>query len=282
MAARGVQFHVTGFGPFGSGEVVDNPTQARFVCAVLPWLLSSAAAQVLVEALPAAVAAGRFPLPVGASLASARVLKTSANAARAYAAALRATPPPPPSCAGVCVLHLGVHGASQRIRLERCAHNEATFRCADEDGWAPQQERVLARDALGARRETRLPVDALVAALAEQGFPVEASDDPGRFCCNYTFYLTLAALDDAAATATRRKEAEADANADATSSRAQDDAAHALAPERQAPPWHALFVHVPPADVLPLAVQSSCLAALMAAITAHLVLLQGGHTTEPT
>ena len=261
-----VAFHVTGFGPFGGGEVVVNPTQVR------SWLDSATSlphsppdatrAQVLVDSLPAAVASGRFPLPAGACLASTAVLPTSSRAAAAYVAQLPlpragraggAGPTPPP--AAVCVLHLGVHTGAHTLRLERCAYNEASFRCADEGGWAPQGECVLGCDAPGCRRESGLPVDTLVARLCAAGWPVELSDDPGRFVCNYTYYLTLQATQQ-----------------HATAAPAGDET-HAASPAHAAtePPWHALFVHVPPVDVMPVERQTSFLAALMAAITATLL-----------
>jgi hypothetical protein len=111
-------------------------------------------------------------------------------------------------------------------------------------------------------------VDALVARLEASGFAVQASDDAGTFICNYTFYLSLAAMQQA-----QEEAAVPDA----------DDAAHALSPAQAAPqpPWHALFVHVPPAEMMPVEQQTSFLAALMAAITAHLLGDAGG-TAEPT
>lgn len=211
MAPR-LLFHITGFGPFGGGEVVRNPTQARTMdgrmrmskqqsvrCAEF---LLHAARQELAEALPAAVASGLCPLPAGTALATSVVLTTAARAAALQLAALPlpstaasprplplpvladAEPAAPPAHSLrpplVCVLHLGVHTTAPCFRLERCAWNEATFRCADEAGWCPQAERVASCDDLGRCRATRLPVDALVAALNAAGHPCIASDDPGR------------------------------------------------------------------------------------------------------
>ena len=276
-----VAFHVTGFGPFGQGEVTANPTQARarvLACSAprparRAYRLTRQPTQLLVESLPAAVASGRFPLPAGAALASTAVLATSSRAAAAYVAQLpcragrQCAPGPTPPPAAVCVLHLGVHTGAARLRLERCAWNEATFRCADEAGWAPQGECVLGADAPGCRRESTLPVDALAAGLAAAGWPVEPSDDPGRFVCNYTYYLTLQATQ------------EEPAAAPADQGEGAEDAAPALPQARAAtqPPWHALFVHVPPAAVMPVEQQTNFLAALMGAITAHLL----GATAEP-
>ena len=169
--------------------------------------------QELAEALPAAVASGRCPLPAGAALATPCTVLTTAGAAAS--AQLAALPLPPRRavkhlCGGVaaaaaaaaavdavaagheregdaagaqpavCVLHLGVHSGATCFHLERCAWNEATFRCADEAGWQPRGEPVLADEAPGRCRSTSLPVDALVAELCAGGHACQASDDPGR------------------------------------------------------------------------------------------------------
>ena len=64
-----------------------------------------------------------------------------------------------------------------------------------------------------------------MAALAARGVACAASEDAGRFVCNYVYYVSLASAAAAAA-----------AGGDAT-------------------PWEAIFVHVPPLAVLPLAAQ---------------------------
>jgi pyroglutamyl-peptidase len=155
-----VLFHVTGFGPFGQGEVVANPTQS------------------LVEALPSALAAA--PLPPHASLATARTLPVAARIAAATVCkppqALLASMLP---SATVC-LHLGVHSTCTQPLLELCAWNEASFRCPDEAGWQPQGESVDTGDSFGLCRHTSLPVAALVAELCSQGHHCGVSSDPGR------------------------------------------------------------------------------------------------------
>jgi pyroglutamyl-peptidase len=165
-------------------------------------------AQELAEALPAALAAGKCgPLPAGAALASpCVVLTTAGRTATAQLAALplptplvaapTATPPAAAAAASaaaaavvvtaldpqpvVCVVHLGVHSCATCFHLERCAWNDASFRCPDEAGWQPHGEAVVSADPLGSCRATHLPVDALVEELRAEGHACQASDDPGR------------------------------------------------------------------------------------------------------
>jgi hypothetical protein len=348
MAQR-VLFHVTGFGPFGGGEVTRNPTQVRARSHAPPrltrWrrrarllgqlahgaeprecLCCAVGAQELAEALPAALAAGKCggPLPVGAALASpCVVLTTAGRAATAQLAALplpaplvappAATPPaatPPaaaaaaaaaldPACASVapppvvCVVHLGVHSGASCFHLERCAWNDASFRYPDEAGWQPQGEAVVSCEALGRCRATRLPVDALVQELRAEGHACQASDDPGRcvqhasasvahacslcaspasltplrhataaarFVCNFVYYTSLA-----------RAEAHALPDDGAGSGSAALHASSASPLPPPPPAWHALFLHVPPAHVVPIDAQLRFLAALLGALARHLL-----------
>ena len=89
------------------------------------------------QALP--VFLEEFPLPPPLTLWRASVLPTDA---RSCVAALRCLMMEalPGGQVGqqdadptrfVC-LHLGVHTAATKVHLERCAYNEATFRCPDE------------------------------------------------------------------------------------------------------------------------------------------------------
>ena len=259
------------------------------------------------EALPAAVASGACPLPAGSALASTLVLPTAARQACAQLAELPlprrgARAEPEAAAAAACVLlHLGVHSTAAGFRLERCAWNDASFRCADEAGWAPQGERVCEADALGHCRATRLPVDALAAALQAQGWPVVASVDPGRCvrcarccgrrdrraharrsaaaprawafaallqpCCPLRLTPLLRCLPSFVCNYTfysSLARAEAEAAEDAACDAADSDA------PPPPPAWHALFVHVPPVSAVPLPEQMRFLAALLAALALHL------------
>ena len=74
--------------------------------------------------------------------------------------------------------------------------------------------------------------------LALAGFPVQPSDDAGRYLCNLTYYLSLCESEKARL--------------------------------RRGAPLHALFLHVPPADVVPMPRQLDFLLALLQAVARQL------------
>jgi len=166
MAAR-VELHVSGFGPFHGVPV--NHTQS------------------LVELLPSALSSA--PLPPLARLASTCVLAVDAAATTA---AMRDWPPAPAPGARRLLLLLGVHKTSTEFCVERCAFNEAAFRCPDQAGYqAPPGTRVCESRPTGACLRTRLDVEGLAARIRSRGCPARVSDDAGRFLCNYAYYLAL-------------------------------------------------------------------------------------------
>jgi hypothetical protein len=158
------------------------------------------------------------------------------------------------------VLHLGVAYNATGFRLERCAYNDATFRVPDEGGCMPDGECIsllrggddddhddhdddgvesLAHD-WGRCVETTLDLDGLCDELRTRpdGEEVTVSADPGRFVCNYAYYLSLnrcRSINDEL-----RRAGKTDRRRDGTV-RAHD------ATDRH----HALFVHVPPFDAIP-------------------------------
>uniref|UniRef100_G3MPZ2 Pyroglutamyl-peptidase I n=1 Tax=Amblyomma maculatum TaxID=34609 RepID=G3MPZ2_AMBMU len=92
----------------------------------------------------------------------------------------------------VILLHLGVNSGATIFAIENQAVNEATFRCPDELGWKPQRIPIVAEDGGIIRiRETSLPVNDIVKALARKGYDAVPSDDAGRFVCNYVYYHSL-------------------------------------------------------------------------------------------
>ena len=170
----------------------------------------------VVALLPAQVAA--TPLPAGATLASCTVLPVDAAAVSAVLSAW----PPAAGAARTVFVHLGVHCTATELTIERRAYNQAAFRVADEAGWLPPEDtRVVESHELGAALVSRLPVEELLERALRRGCAACLSDDPGRFLCNYSYYLSLAA----AASDTRRD---------------------------------ALFVHCPPATACP--VEQQCVA----------------------
>lgn len=80
--------------------------------------------------------------------------------------------------------------------------------------------------------------------LALRGFPVQPSDDAGRYLCNLTYYLSLCESEKARV--------------------------------RRGAPLHALFLHVPPADVVPLRRQLDLLLLLLEAIAQQLAAAPAG------
>eukprot|EP00246_Nothoceros_aenigmaticus_P014290 TRINITY_DN5358_c0_g1_i1.p1 TRINITY_DN5358_c0_g1~~TRINITY_DN5358_c0_g1_i1.p1 ORF type:complete len:150 (-),score=19.77 TRINITY_DN5358_c0_g1_i1:227-676(-) len=95
-------------------------------------------------------------------------------------------------CAHLVQVHLGVNSRATKFAIERKAVNEATFRCPDEMGWHPQRIAIVPQDGtLSHIREPSLPVEKIVEYLIKGGFEVAASDDAGRFVCNYVYYHSL-------------------------------------------------------------------------------------------
>lgn len=126
-------------------------------------------------------------------------------------------------------IHLGVNMRCTRFHLEWKARNEATFSCPDESGWVPLRHAIDPdNDDITCSRYTSIPLVPLVNKLTAQGHSVGISSDAGRFVCNWTYFnsLKLAHLHDA----------------------------------------HALFVHVPPASLVPIERQVEFLADLLDSI----------------
>lgn len=91
------------------------------------------------------------------------------------------------------VVHLGVDTKAERLRLEWQAFNDATFRVPDEDGWQPDHKVIDSslQHPWGTRLITKLPISLIVESLQQKGYPVQSSQDAGRFVCNWTYYVSL-------------------------------------------------------------------------------------------
>lgn len=85
------------------------------------------------------------------------------------------------------LLLLGEAAGSKTIRLEQSAWNELDFRIPDIAGRQPRNRPIDPRGP--AVHHTPLPVDALHDHLADAGFPVSLSSNPGRYLCNQLYYL---------------------------------------------------------------------------------------------
>jgi pyroglutamyl-peptidase len=86
-------------------------------------------------------------------------------------------------------LLIGVAGNSARFRLELLAANEDRARMPDCDGESPLDLDIV--EGAGPSMRTALDVDAIHAALAGRGLPVEVSTDAGRYVCNRTYFAAL-------------------------------------------------------------------------------------------
>jgi pyroglutamyl-peptidase len=89
-------------------------------------------------------------------------------------------------------VHFGVSARDVAIRLERVARNRVATDRVDAAGALPPA-RAIAPGLRG--RRTRLPLDAITAALRAEGLPVRLSDDAGAYLCNALFFRALVGLD---------------------------------------------------------------------------------------
>ncbi|KAI3701876.1 hypothetical protein L6452_27303 [Arctium lappa] len=169
-----VTFHVTGFKKFHG--VSENPTET---------IVSN-----LKEYFK------RNGLPKGVTLGSCTILETAGQGALVplYQTLQSAVnkDAEPSNFSKVILLHFGVNSGATRFAIEHQAVNEATFRCPDEMGWKPQKVPIIPADGgISKARKTCLPVDEITKSLAKMGYDVVASDDAGRFVCNYVYYHSL-------------------------------------------------------------------------------------------
>jgi pyroglutamyl-peptidase len=149
---------VTGFEPFGGS--VANPSE------------------LLVRALEAAP-------PAGFELAAAVLPVSYARAGAALESAVRSAEPE-------LVVCFGQADGRSGISVERIALNFDDTERPDNEGVASNTE----IDAEGpvAYRST-LPVDAIVAALRDEGIPAGSSRDAGGYLCNRVFYTLMRLLE---------------------------------------------------------------------------------------
>lgn len=178
------------------------------------------------------------PLKNRALLASARVLKVAAKSTREELQAMYKglDVPSHPFIVGksraerrIVFVHLGVNVCVNHFQLEIQGRNEATFTCPDELGWTPMKRPIDPDNCdLYSVCRTTLKLDPLISDLRRKGFKVDMSSDAGRFVCNWVYYNSLQLAEANGATA--------------------------------------LFVHVPPASVVPVGRQTQFIAALMNSI----------------
>ena len=154
---------VTGFGPFPGAP--DNPSAG------------------LIRTL-----ADERPDAFGASAFRAVVLPTDYR--RSWAAVRRLYAAFAPDV----VVHFGLNGKAEAIMVERTARKCCSPDRADAAGFAPRSG--LARRSGPETLAATFPVEEIVAALHEAGFPAALSHDAGGYVCNATLYRSLAAAPD--------------------------------------------------------------------------------------
>lgn len=115
-------------------------------------------------------------------------------------------------------VHFGVHGTATTFLLEQVAWNEMDFRVPDQKGYQPRHTPINEQDGETSKSlRCRLPLSSICEKLCggdEVNSMVRLSTDPGRFLCNYLYYISLS-------------ETLKNANT------------------------HSLFVHVPPFEAIP-------------------------------
>ena len=160
-----------------------------------------------------------------------------------------------PSSATTILLHLGVDSNSTQFKLEQCAYNDATFRVPDERGYQPHCECITLVDNIdnscsgmessssdshrhpswGKSLQTTIDLQSLCDELRTCTHEnVTISTDPGRFVCNYTYYLSLDLCHSMNDDGKRRQVKEEEGCS-----------------KNHGMTYHALFLHVPPFEVIP-------------------------------
>lgn len=153
---------VTGFGPFPGAP--SNPTMY------------------MVRALRRL----RHRLPKGVRLRTA-ILTTEWGKAREELALLGRMHRPD------VAIHFGVSGKAEAITLETLARDALSADREDAAGVIHEASSIVGD---GVNVPTRLPIDAMEAALRRAGIPVTRSDDAGGYLCNYVFALSARGLVD--------------------------------------------------------------------------------------
>lgn len=92
-------------------------------------------------------------------------------------------------------VHFGVHSQTKTFLLEQVAWNEMDFRVPDQRGFQPKSQPIcLADGPIDHSKACLLPlkeIQAKLCALYTEKRMVELSTDPGRFLCNYLYYISL-------------------------------------------------------------------------------------------
>ena len=169
---EGVEVHITGFGKFGGVEV--NPTS------------------IVVSALQKVLETNPIPkLKIG----STKIITVSAvdaiQAVDEIVAAANEKAKANPKIKQV-LIHFGVATKNKIFYVESKGYNVADFpNYPDEKGYKADSEVIVKGIAYNHPLESILPCSDLVFTLQGMGIPVDVSDNPGTFICNYTYYTSL-------------------------------------------------------------------------------------------
>jgi pyroglutamyl-peptidase len=87
------------------------------------------------------------------------------------------------------VVHFGLSRSAKGVVIERSGKRRVDPTRPDAAGFAPPSG--LCRRSGPDNIAATFPVDRILAALIEVGFPAMASDDAGGYVCNATFYRSL-------------------------------------------------------------------------------------------
>jgi pyroglutamyl-peptidase len=163
------------------------------------------------------------------------------------------------ACTTTVLLHLGVDYNSSQFKLEQCAYNDATFRVPDERGYQPHCECIILDGNIenkcsevdasssahrypswGKCLRTTLDLQSLRDELQQcTNEHVTISTDPGRFVCNYTYYLSLDRC--------HSMNSERNSISDDNNQREMGEGGWA---NNETLAYHALFLHVPPFEAI--------------------------------
>jgi len=153
---------VTGFGPFG--DVTSNPT------AMIIHELKQLKSQDLCQSFPVQILG---------------VLEVSITGVEKF---LESTRYLFSTGAPRCFIHLGVDSGSKGFKLERKSFNNSNFRIPDALGHQPESCKIDNSQELDSPLCCSFDIEAALQTLQGEGFNVSASDDPGRYLCNYVYY----------------------------------------------------------------------------------------------
>lgn len=231
MRRQKVQFVITGFGPFSGCR--SNPTPQ-----IIEELLVTIQQQ---QQQQPPTDDGRTTDKATVLVLKTHIFKTAAETVSCelydlYQAALEN-----PTDAITIMLHLGVNIGSRQFLLEQCAYNDATFRVPDELGYQPTNTKVDDSDEYALQRQTTLPLEQIICASSLPP-PCQLSSDPGRYVCNYTYFKSLAYCE-----------------------YLHTNSSQQYTTDRRM--VHALFLHVPPLEAIPLKEQVDFILCLMETIS---------------